>query len=220
MRGPHCVNSGIVSIPRRHFSSSCSQTAARAFWKYRCFRGSLLFDERNPAGAPQMREQLASKSRNSQQSGSRGIATAVLCASLMAGVAWMEPTAATAQATSSDPQPSAGMGTTSPLATRSTRPAASRWVRPKLRRPASVPPLLRKVHSRRAVPVPTAPDLPALRLTVVGFRQPHRSPAPTAALFRLRFPRRRRSGAPEFRWEQPKSAVPASARLHLWPAQA
>jgi hypothetical protein len=65
-----------------------------------------------------MREHLSSKSGNAQQCRSRRIASTVLCASLMAGIAWVEPTAAIAQAISSDMQPPAGMRTTSPPATR------------------------------------------------------------------------------------------------------
>jgi hypothetical protein len=70
-----------------------------------------------------MREQPPLKSRNAQQLRSRGIAATVLCASLMASIAWGEPTAAVAQTTLPDLQPPVGMRTTSPLATRSTRPA-------------------------------------------------------------------------------------------------
>jgi hypothetical protein len=64
-----------------------------------------------------------SKSRNVQKLRSRRIASTVLCASLMASIAWVEPTAAIAQTTLPDLQPPVGMRTTSPLATRSTRPA-------------------------------------------------------------------------------------------------
>jgi hypothetical protein len=70
-----------------------------------------------------MREQPPSKSRNAQQLRSHRIASTVLCASLMAGITWAEPTVAIAQTTSPDLQPPVGMRTTSPLATRSTRPA-------------------------------------------------------------------------------------------------
>jgi hypothetical protein len=162
-----------------------------------------------------MRKQAPSRGRNGQRFGSRRIASTVLCASLMAGIAWGKPTRAIAQAASSDMQPPVGMLTTSPLATRSTRPAGIPLVQPKVRRPASVRSLLRKVRSRRPVPVPMEPDRPALCLTVVGFREPRRSPAPTAAIFRLRFPHRRRSGASGFPWAQPNSVAPASVRLRL-----
>jgi hypothetical protein len=70
-----------------------------------------------------MRKQPASKRRNAQQLRSCRIASTVLWVSLMAGIAWVEPTAAIAQTTSPDLQPPVGMGMTSPLATRSTRPA-------------------------------------------------------------------------------------------------
>jgi hypothetical protein len=70
-----------------------------------------------------MRKRPCSKNRNWQQFGSRRIATMVLCAALMAGIAWVEPTAAIAQTTSPELQPPVRMRTTSPLATRSTRPA-------------------------------------------------------------------------------------------------
>jgi hypothetical protein len=70
-----------------------------------------------------MREQLSSKKRNAQQFRSRRIASTVLCAALMAGIAWVEPTAAIAQAAPANMQPPIGMRTTSPLATGSTRPA-------------------------------------------------------------------------------------------------
>lgn len=70
-----------------------------------------------------MRKQAASRGRNAQRFGSRRIVSTVLCASLMAGIAWGKPTWAVAQAASSDMGPPAGMLTTSPLATRSTRPA-------------------------------------------------------------------------------------------------
>jgi len=69
-----------------------------------------------------MREQPPSKGRNGRRFGSRRIASTVLCASLTASIAWGKPTWAIAQATSSDIQPPVGMRTTSPLATRSTRP--------------------------------------------------------------------------------------------------
>jgi hypothetical protein len=65
----------------------------------------------------------ASKSRNVYKLRSRRIASTVLCASLMAGITWVEPPAAIAQTTLPDLQPPVGMRTTSPLATRSTRPA-------------------------------------------------------------------------------------------------
>jgi hypothetical protein len=70
-----------------------------------------------------MRKQAPSRGRNGQRFGSRRIASTVLCASLMAGIAWGKPTWAIAQPASSDMQPLVGMLTTSPLATRSTRPA-------------------------------------------------------------------------------------------------
>lgn len=70
-----------------------------------------------------MREQAASKSRNAKQFRPRRIASAVLCASLMAGIAWAEPTMAIAQAPSPDMLPPAGMHMTSPLAARSAQPA-------------------------------------------------------------------------------------------------
>jgi hypothetical protein len=70
-----------------------------------------------------MREQLSSKSCKVRHFRPRRIASAALCASLIAGIAWLEPTAAIAQATSSNMQPLVGMDTTSPLTTRSTQPA-------------------------------------------------------------------------------------------------
>lgn len=70
-----------------------------------------------------MREQPVSKSRNAKQSRPRRIATAVLCASLMASIAWVEPTMAIAQALSSDMLPPVGMHMTSPLAARSAQRA-------------------------------------------------------------------------------------------------
>jgi hypothetical protein len=66
-----------------------------------------------------MREQPPSKAGNAQQLKSRRIASTVLCALLIAGIARVEPTAAVAQTTSPDLQPPVGMHTTSPLATRS-----------------------------------------------------------------------------------------------------
>jgi hypothetical protein len=78
---------------------------------------------RKLTGAPQMREHLASKSRNAKRFRPRGIAPAALCASLMAGIAYAEPTMAIAQALSSDMQPQFGMRITSPLAARSAQPA-------------------------------------------------------------------------------------------------
>lgn len=47
MRERCCATSGVVSRPSAVIPSSCGQTAKRAFWKYRCFRSSLLSDERN-----------------------------------------------------------------------------------------------------------------------------------------------------------------------------
>jgi hypothetical protein len=69
-----------------------------------------------------MREQLTSKNRNAKKFRSRRIAPTVLCAPLMAAIAWGEPTMAIAQATSSDAQPPVGMGMTSPLTARSAQP--------------------------------------------------------------------------------------------------
>jgi hypothetical protein len=66
-----------------------------------------------------MRKQLASKNRYARHVRSRSIASTVLCASLMVGIASVEPTAACAQGISPDMQPSAGMHMTSPLATQS-----------------------------------------------------------------------------------------------------
>lgn len=65
----------------------------------------------------------ASKSRNAQRLRPREIASTVLCASLMAGIAWVQSTAAIAQTTSPGLQPPVGMRTTSPLAARSARKA-------------------------------------------------------------------------------------------------
>jgi hypothetical protein len=70
-----------------------------------------------------MGEQPASKSRYAKQFGPRRIPSAVLCASLIAGIAWAEPTMAIAQAPSPDMQPPVGMHMTSPLAARSAQPA-------------------------------------------------------------------------------------------------
>lgn len=70
-----------------------------------------------------MREQPASKSRYAKPFGPRRIPSAVLCASLMAGIAWAEPTMAIAQAPSPDMLPPVGMHMTSPLAARSAQPA-------------------------------------------------------------------------------------------------
>ena len=163
-----------------------------------------------------MREHLSSKRGNAQQFGSRRIASTVLCASLMAGIAWVEPTAAIGQAISSDMQPPAGMRTTSQPA---TRPEGIPLGSTEIATPASVRPYLRKERSRRAVPALTVPDRPTLRSTGVEFREPRRSPAPIAAIFRLPFLYPRRSGESEFPWAQPKSVVPASAQLRLWPTQ-
>jgi hypothetical protein len=104
--------------------SSCRQGAGRAFWKYRCFRSSLLSDEHNLAGALPMREWLSSNRRNTQQSGRRSVTLILLSAALAACSAWLAPAAAIAQAISPEVQPSIGMRATSPLALRSTRPEA------------------------------------------------------------------------------------------------
>ena len=70
-----------------------------------------------------MRKTLSSNGRNTKQFRSRGIASAVLCASLMTGLTWVGPTAAIAQAASSDIQPPASMRTASPLSAPSAQPA-------------------------------------------------------------------------------------------------
>jgi hypothetical protein len=71
-----------------------------------------------------MREQSSSKSRSTQQPGWRKVTLVLLSATLTAGVAWLAPAAAIAQATSPGMQPAVGMRATSPLASRSTRPEA------------------------------------------------------------------------------------------------
>jgi hypothetical protein len=78
---------------------------------------SLLTDKSSFAGTPLMPKQRPSKSRNAQQLRSRRLASTVLCASLMAGIACVPPTL-TAQTTSLDLQSPIGVRTTSSLATR------------------------------------------------------------------------------------------------------
>ena len=70
-----------------------------------------------------MRKQAPSRGRNGQWFGSRKIVSTILRASLMAVIVWGKATWAIAQAALSGMQPPVGMLTTSPLATRSTRPA-------------------------------------------------------------------------------------------------
>ena len=69
-----------------------------------------------------MQKQICSKSIIARQSILRVIAVAVVCMSLMIGVAW--PMSASGQVTSQGAPPAAGMGATSPLAMQSTRPMA------------------------------------------------------------------------------------------------
>lgn len=71
-----------------------------------------------------MRERFSSKERSTQQPGWRKVTLILLSATLATGIAWLPPTAAIAQATLPEIQPSAGMRATSPLALRSTRPEA------------------------------------------------------------------------------------------------
>jgi hypothetical protein len=121
--------SGAASVTRRRrtdgtqWPSSCIQTAARAFREYRLSRSSILSDESNLAGAPNMREQLFSKHRNEPQLRPRRIASTVLCASLTVGVVFLPPIPAFAQSISSNMPPAVGMFATSPLAAESARPA-------------------------------------------------------------------------------------------------
>jgi hypothetical protein len=70
-----------------------------------------------------MRGQVFVKSRNAQRFRSRGIASVILYVSFAAGIAWLSPAPAFAQAVPSTAQPSVGMPVTSSLDTGSTRPA-------------------------------------------------------------------------------------------------
>jgi hypothetical protein len=71
-----------------------------------------------------MREWLSSNRRNTEQPGWRKFTLILLRAALTACSVGLTPAAAIAQAISPEVQPSIGMGATSPLALRSTRPAA------------------------------------------------------------------------------------------------
>jgi hypothetical protein len=184
--------------------SSCRQGAGRAFWKYRCFRSSLLSDEHNLAGALPMREWLSSNRRNTQQSGRRSVTLILLSAALAACSAWLAPAAAIAQAISPEVQPSIGMRATSPLALRSTRPEA-------------IPLGSTEIATRGVSPVspsegmgtcagPAIPHRPAPCSTAAGFPEAHRSLAPTAKHLRLPCPLYR-SNPPGFPWARLNSAA-------------
>lgn len=71
-----------------------------------------------------MRELSSSNSRNTHLPGSRQARLILLSATLMAGIAWLAPVVAIAQAALPGMQASNGMRATSPLALRSTRPEA------------------------------------------------------------------------------------------------
>lgn len=69
-----------------------------------------------------MREWFPSIGRNARRPGRRKVTLILRSATLAAGIAWLAPDAAIAQATLPGTQPSAGMRETSPLTMRSTRP--------------------------------------------------------------------------------------------------
>ena len=195
-----------------------------AFRKYRSSELSIFDHERNiEPGASDHAETGRVERPQRATFGSRRIVCEVLCASLMAVIVWGKPTWAIAQDASSNMGPPAGMLTTSPLATRSTRPAGIPLGSTEIakRHLASVPLLLRKLRSSETCSGFAEPDRPLLCLTGVGFRAPRGSLAPTGQQYfvsasvavvigRVR----------EFRMGATKSEVPASARLCLWPARA
>jgi hypothetical protein len=69
-----------------------------------------------------MREWFPSIRRNTRLPGRRKVTLILLSATLTAGITWLAPDVAIAQATLPGTQPSVGMRATSPLTLRSTRP--------------------------------------------------------------------------------------------------
>ena len=119
-----------------------------------------------------MRRQAPSRGRNGQRFGSRRIASTVLCASLMAGIAWGKPTWAIAcQAASSDIQPAGQMlhNVTAGDAIHTAGRHSARFNRDRNARRQSGRSFARCARGEPA-PVPTEPDRPALCSTVVDLR--------------------------------------------------